>query len=97
MKHVTAEKKIAALVVSIRERFPGSDTTVERFPSGAFTINVRVQGRLFELTVSESQGFGIDEVTADDGFNSGYAFGATTFEQAAEILVSLLVKSRAPS
>jgi hypothetical protein len=81
---------ITVLAIQIEASFPGSATNVKTFHSGSAMLDVRWNGRLFVLAYSIAEGFGVDEVAEEDGFEMGYRFTSNKFDKAAEELHSLL-------
>jgi hypothetical protein len=83
--------EITLLARQIEASFSGSTTEVEFFPSGSAMLDVRWLGRLFVMAYSPAAGgFGVDEVSEEDGFNSGYRFVSNEFSEAADELYRLL-------
>jgi hypothetical protein len=73
-------------------------TEIATFPSGAVCLRIRVGGRAFVLDYFPSyEMFGVDELTGDGGFNSGYRFGFKDFESARAKLLNLLEEAQVPS
>ena len=70
-------------------------TEITKFPSGAVSLLVRAEARAFELVYLPSYGkFGVDELEANAGFDSGYRFGFQDFASARAKLLSLLEEAR---
>lgn len=65
------------------------DAELTTFPSGSAMLDVRRAGRAFVMSYTPKLGFGVDEVHADDGFNTGYHFVFKDFEPAAQQLREL--------
>jgi hypothetical protein len=90
---LSVAEQVTDLARQIRLDVPGATTNVQVFGSGAVSLEVRIRDRLFVMDFSPSQGFGVDEVggTAEEGFNSGYRHGTKKFDEAVEMLRSLLI------
>ncbi len=69
---------------------PDSNIETDYFPSGSIMINVHRHDRFFVLAYSPKQGFGVDEVKEDDGFDSGYSFITQNSEQAFKQLMKII-------
>ena len=54
------------------------ESKLTRFPTGAAMLDVRANGRTFVMAYSPKDGFGVDEVQADEGLGTGYRH---TFEE----------------
>ncbi len=68
----------------------GAETQVTVFPSGGAMLDVRRHGRGFVMAYSPTHGFGVDEISPNDGFVTGYRFACQNFESAAEQLRQLV-------
>ncbi len=82
---------MARLADEIRQDSEDLKTEVNMFPSGAVSLRVKASGRGFDLDYLLSYGmFGVDELEADAGFDSGYRFGSRDFESAKAKMRELL-------
>jgi hypothetical protein len=89
---------VARLAEDVRQGSADIDTEIDTFPSGAVCLRIRVGGRAFVLDYFPSYDmFGVDELTGDGGFNSGYRFGFKDFESARAKLLNLLEEAQLPS
>jgi len=87
---------VTRLADEVRQGSGNIKTEVTTFPSGAVSLLIRTEGRAFGLDYLPSYGmFGVDELEADAGFNSGYRFGFKDFESARVKLLDLLEDARA--
>ncbi len=87
---------VARLADEVRQGSENIKTEITTFPSGAVSLLIRAGGRGFGLDYLPSCGmFGVDELEADAGFNSGYRFGFQDFESARAQLLNLLEGARA--
>lgn len=72
------EKELSSKLESISNQinvdYPDSSTELDIFPSGAIMLDVRYQDKLFVIDYAPDRGFEVDEVTEEDGFNTGYNF-----------------------
>jgi hypothetical protein len=84
--------KISALAKQIELSFPGAITTLEIFSSSSAMLDIRLHNKLFVMAYSPTNGFGIDEVGEEDGFDTGYRFNTKDFYVATEE-VNKLIKS----
>ncbi|HQU42746.1 MAG TPA: hypothetical protein PK867_08035 [Pirellulales bacterium] len=61
------------------------------FPSGALSMRIHSGSRLFDLDFFPAESrFGVDELEADAGFNTGYRFSFSDFEAAKAKMLNLL-------
>ena len=89
---------VARLAEEVRQGSADVNTEITTFPSGAVSLRIRVGGRAFVLDYFPSYDmFGVDELTGDGGFNSGYRFGLKDFESAKAKLLNLLEEVQVPS
>ena len=68
----------------------GTRVEVSAFPSGAASLHVVRDNRLFILDYSPTRRFGVDEVHNDDSFLISYRFTSEEFEPAAVELLSIV-------
>jgi len=73
----------------------GIEAELTTFSSGSAMLDVRRAGRGFVMVYSPLNGFGVDELHADDGFVSGYRFVSKDFESAARQLRMLAIEEGA--
>ncbi|HEX5102978.1 MAG TPA: VOC family protein [Pirellulaceae bacterium] len=78
-----------------RLRTVATDAEVEftSYPSGSAMLDVRRQGRLYVMSFSPQQGFGVDEVRDGEGFQNTYQFAFSDFQPAAQKLWELATAS----
>ncbi|HBI43098.1 MAG TPA: hypothetical protein DDY78_09620 [Planctomycetales bacterium] len=89
---------VTRLAEDIRQGSAEVDTEIDTFPSGAVCLHIRVGERAFVLDYFPSYDmFGVDELTGDGGFNSGYRFGLKDFASAKTKLLHLLEEAQAPA
>jgi hypothetical protein len=89
---------VARLAEEVRQGSADARTEITTFPSGAASLDIRVGGRAFVLDYFPSYDmFGVDELTGDGGFNSGYRFGLKDFESAKAKLLNLLEEAQVAS
>ncbi|WP_392531104.1 hypothetical protein [Nostoc sp. C117] len=81
---------ISALAKQIELSFPGAITTLEIFSSCSVMLDIRLHNKLFVMDYSSRNGFGIDEVGEEDGFDTGYRFNTRDFYVATEELNKLI-------
>jgi len=85
----------ACLAGEIRNTAADVNTEITTFPSGAVSLRVRSGGRVFDMDFLPSYGmFGVGELEADAGFNSGYPFGFPDFASARAKLLDMLAEAR---
>lgn len=82
--------RVENLVEAIKARFPSSDVETEHFDSGAFMMDIRIGSKLFVCSYSPSNGFGVDQVTSETGFDSSFRHHADTIEEAETKLIELI-------
>ena len=82
-------EELASLLRHLERVVPGASTVITEFPSGGWVLDVRAGERLLVMAYSPIIGFGVDEITGDEGFDSGYAHSSRDFESAAAHLVRL--------
>lgn len=71
------------------------EVKVEAFDGGGIFLDVRLPNRLFVLMYSPTHRmFGVDEITSDAAFDSGYRFGYPDFQSARVKLLELLEEAR---
>ncbi len=88
-------EEVAGFADEIRQVGEGIETELETFPSGAVSLFVRASGHCFHFDYLPSdQMFGVDELQADDAFDSGYRFGFHDFDSARAKLWDLLREAR---
>jgi hypothetical protein len=69
---------------------------ITNFPSGAGSLLIHTGDRAFELVYLPSYAmFGVDELEADAGFDSGYRFCFPDFASARTKLLDILEEARA--
>jgi hypothetical protein len=81
---------IGDLAERIKKDFPDAQTELETFASGSAMLDVQRDERLFVFAYSPSSGFGVDQVSESEGFNTGYRFTSNDFQSAARELYRLL-------
>ena len=89
---------VGRLAEALRQGSADIQTEITTFPSGAVSLDVRGGGRAFVLDYFPSyEMFGVDELTGDEAFNSGYRFGFKDFSSARAKLLTLIEEAPAPS
>jgi len=82
---------VAAFAADLRHSFPGVDVDETIFQSGAVFIHTRWKQRAWVLMYSpQHDSYGIDELGDDEGFTTGYAHTAESFDEACQVLLDLL-------
>jgi hypothetical protein len=76
----TRLKQISRLIIRMERLQHSRKTIVSRF---------LLLGELLVMAYSPADGFGVDEIAGDEGFDSGYAYSSPDFENAAAQLVQL--------
>jgi hypothetical protein len=74
-------------------QFSDARVELEFFPSGAFHVDIRYQGRLFVCAYSAGGGFGVDEIDEDTGLGEQFRFGASSISELLSILRILMTDS----
>ena len=106
VRNCEIDGSLSALAERI-SRVPGVQVNLHRFPSGAATLDVVRDERLYVLDYSPTRRFGVDEVKDGEGFLISYGFTSEDYEPAAKRLwelvagigsapVDLLAPSRGP-
>ena len=84
-------EEVARFADEIRQGVGDIKTEITVLPSGAVLLRTRVVGRVFDLDYYPSLDlFGVDELEADMGFNTGHKFNFKDFKSAKSKLQSLL-------
>jgi hypothetical protein len=82
---------VTALARQIEQSFPGAQTELVGFRTGAVMLKVRWRDRLFVMAYSPAHGsFGVDEVEADTGIDKAFDFTSPRLDAAAEELLRRL-------
>ena len=82
---------VARFADEIRQASEDISTQVNTFPSGAVSLRIRANGRVFDLDYLPSHGmFGVDELEGDAAFDTGYRHGFRDFEFAKAKMLNLL-------
>jgi hypothetical protein len=84
------QSALNSLVDALCQRYPFASVAVDRLPSGAFMLDVRLGKRFFVLSYAPQHGFGVGEVVEGDAFDTGAQTRSTSIEQATRDLMSLL-------
>jgi hypothetical protein len=87
--------ELTPLIRHIQQALPGASTTITRFASGGWILDVRVGERLFVMACSPTNGFGVDEIVDGEGFESGYKYHTKDFAGSADILLKLMTARQA--
>lgn len=74
---------------------PSARVEPDYFASGAAMLDVVMGGRVFVMECDPDRGFGVDEVRADEGFNTAYRHRYASFEEAERQLLLLLATAEA--
>jgi len=74
----------------VRLSFPGAETELVRFSSGAAMLDIHFHERLVVVAYFPSGKFGVDEVLDNEGIDSSYRFIADDFDVAVAQLYELL-------
>ncbi|WP_138367967.1 hypothetical protein [Dyadobacter luticola] len=76
----------------IRHKFPGSSVKTDTFPSGALSMDIRLENYHLVIDYTKSTGFGVDELknSVDDAFSPSYKYCYTTFNEAAKKIFEML-------
>jgi lactoylglutathione lyase len=77
------------LAAHLRSRFPTARVETSTFPSGAASLSIVQDDRLFIMDFAPSTGFGVDEVRPGEEYLNQYSFTTDDFQQAAEKLVEI--------
>jgi len=75
---------------AILDEYPNASIVIESFGSGAESMDVRIEDRLFVCAFIPSQGYGIDEIKDDCPLTSTYSNFAPNAEGAVEVLFRLI-------
>jgi hypothetical protein len=86
-------EKIKIFARELEQLNGDTKTDLVSFDSGAIMLDIFCQSRMFVLAYSPRNGFGIDEIKDDDGFELGYKFHAENFDTAKEKIKELLESS----
>jgi hypothetical protein len=65
------------------------------FPSGSAMLDVHREGRLYVMSFSPTNRFGVDEVLEGEGLQNSYRFGFEEFEPAAKQMWAMIKAARA--
>lgn len=91
MNETTLEHPLAKLATDIQSEFGGARAELTQFPSGGAMLDVRDSGgRVFVIAHTPRQGYGVDEVQANDGLGTGYRFAYSDLPSAAAKLRELI-------
>ena len=85
----TVTNQMQELAERIEAKIPDAKSSMTTFPSGGGMLDVHRGERLFVMSYTPADGFGVDEVKQDDGFVIGYQYLFPEFEQASEKLWQL--------
>jgi hypothetical protein len=94
MSSVDMAEVLGEVARRVRDRFAAASVECEVFHSGGAMLSVRHGGRLFVLARTAKGEFGVDEVLADEGFQTGYRFRYENLGAAEASLLSLLAGRR---
>ena len=87
----TIDNPLATLAAEMEAKVAGAQIELTRFPSGGAMLDVRrSDGRVFVLSHSPEQGYGVDEVHRDDGLGTTYQYVYSDFSTAANKLRELV-------
>jgi hypothetical protein len=78
------------LLKRLQAIFPAAELELERFPSGAWLLDMRLEERFFVASFSPSDGYGFDEVKDGDGLTSNFTHAASGLDELVEGLSKLV-------
>lgn len=78
------------LVQRLHALFPEAELALERFPSGAWLLDMRLEDRFFVASFSPSDGYGFDEAKDGEGITSTFAHSASGLDELVDGLSKLV-------
>jgi lactoylglutathione lyase len=94
----TIDSPLASLAAEMEAHAACERTELTLFPSGGAMLDVhRRDGRTFVLAHSPEQGYGVDEIRADEGLGATYQYAYSDFSVAADKLRELVSEGNGAS
>ncbi len=82
--------QLEGFVEEVRLKRPSAVVELVSYDGGGVIVDVHVNGRLFVLAYSPSGGFGVDEVSNNEGLGAGYKHVVADIDSAIALMWSML-------